>query len=226
MTTGFISEGNSMFGRVRAIAIVTLGLLAAAPVARGADVRVVGLFGSKAVVSIDGGAPTTMRVGEGAGDGVRLLAVEGETATFEIDGQRRTLRIGQPYVSKSTGGAPTVVLSADANGHYMADGTVNGTSTRFMVDTGASTVALPATFARHAGVQFSNAPRLMVQTAGGPTTAYAVKLDTVGIGALTLHNVEAVVIDRGLTMPLLGNSFLRRTEKQDDGRIMVLKKRF
>ena len=215
-----------MIGRVRAVAIVTLGVLIAAPAAWAADVRVVGLFGSKAVVSIDGAAPTTMRVGERAGDGVRLLAVEGETATFEIDGQRRTLRIGQPYVSKSTGGSQTVRLSADANGHYMANGSVNGTAMRFVVDTGATTVALPAEFARRAGISTRSARRITVQTANGPTTAYGVKLDTVSIGDLTLYGVDAVVIDRGLTMPLLGMTFLSRTDMQRDGELMVLKKRF
>ena len=215
-----------MIGLTRAIAIVALGLLVAAPAARAADVRVVGLFGSKAVVSIDGGAPTTMRIGQRAGESVRLVAVEGETATFEIDGQRRTLRIGQPYVAKSSGGAPTVRLSADANGHYMANGSVNGASMRFLVDTGATMVALPAMFARHAGVRFSDAPRGTVQTAGGPTTAYKVKLDTVTIGGVTLNNVDAVVIDRGLTMPLLGMTFLSRMEIERDGEMMVLKKRF
>lgn len=218
--------GMSTTALRRALAIVTLALLVAAPAARGAEVRVVGLFGSKAVVSIDGGAPTTMRISQRAGEAVRLLAVEGETATFEIDGQRRTLRIGQPYVAKPSGGTPTVRLSADANGHYIANGSVNGAPMRLMVDTGASIVALPAMFARYAGIQFSSAPRVTVQTANGPTTAYAVKLDTVSIGALTIHNVDAVVIDRGLTVPLLGNSFLSRTDMQRDGELMVLKKRF
>jgi len=191
-----------------------------------ADVRVVGLFGSKAVVSIDGGAPTTMRIGQRAPAGVRLLAIEGESAIFEIDGQRRALRMGQPYVSRSTGGSPSVSLSADANGHYMANGAVNGSAIRFLVDTGATMVALPAQVARQAGIRYSNAPRGMVQTAGGPTAAYKVKLDTVSIGGVTLNNVDAVVIDRGLTVPLLGMTFLSRMEIQRDGELMVLKKRF
>jgi aspartyl protease family protein len=97
----------------RAKLIVTLALLMTAQTALALDVRVVGLFGSKAVVSIDGAAPSTMRIGQRTAAGVRLLAIEGETAIFEIDGQRRPVRLGQPYVSKSSGGGQTVRLSAD-----------------------------------------------------------------------------------------------------------------
>jgi len=210
----------------RASAILTLVLIAAPWAALAADVRVVGLFGSKAVVSVDGGAPKTVRTGESIADGIRLLSVGGDAAIFEIDGQRRALRIGQPYVSKSSGGAQTVRLSADTNGHYMADGSVNGKSMRFLVDTGATMVALPAMYARQAGIRYADAPSGTVQTAGGPTTAYKVKLDTVSIGGVTLNNVDAVVITRGLTMPLLGMTFLSRMEIQRDGELMVLKKRF
>jgi len=222
-----LTFGRKRANRLRgADAILTLALLAATLPAHAVDVRVVGLFGSKAVVSIDGGAPTTMRVGQRAPGGVQLLSIEGESAVFEIDGQRRALRLGQPYVSRSSGGSPSVRLSADANGHYMANGAVNGSAMRFLVDTGATMVALPAVFARQAGVRYSNAPRGTVQTAGGPTTAYRVKLDTVSIGGVTVNNVDAVVIDRGLNVPLLGMTFLSRMEIQRDGELMVLKKRF
>lgn len=206
--------------------IVTLLLLAAPSPVLAVDVRVVGLFGSKALVSIDGGAPATMRIGQRTANGVRLLAVEGESAIFEIDGQRRALRMGQPYVSKASGDAPTVRLSADANGHYMANGVVNGSAVRFLVDTGATMIALPAQVARQAGIRYSNAPRGTVQTAGGPTTAYRVKLDSVSIGGVTLNNIDAVVLERGLTVPLLGMTFLSRMDIQHDGGLMVLKKRF
>lgn len=211
---------------MRARHILTLVLLAAAAAAQAADVRVLGLFGNKAVVSIDGSAPTTMRTGQRTADGIQLLSVQGDSAIFEIDGHRRVLRMGQPYVSKSAGGAASVRLSADANGHFMANGTVNGSAMRFMIDTGATMVALPAQVARQAGISFFNAPQVVVQTASGPTTAYMVKLDSVAIGGVTVNNVDAVVIDRGLSEPLLGNSFLSRMDMRRDGEVMVLKKRY
>lgn len=191
-----------------------------------ADVRVVGLFGAKAVVSIDGGAPRTIGVGDRPAAGVRLLAVEGEGAVFEIDGQRRVLKIGQPYVAKGGSSAASVTLNADSTGHFVASGTVNGASMRFLVDTGATLIALPAADARRAGVVYANAPQGVVSTAGGPAVAYKVKLTEVSIGGVTLNNVDAVVLDKGLTMPLLGMSFLSRMDMQRVGQTMVLKKRF
>jgi aspartyl protease family protein len=157
---------------------------------------------------------------------VRLVAVEGDGATFEIDGKRRTLKIGQPYATKTPSAAASVTLSADATGHFSADGSVNGARMRFLVDTGATLVALPAAEARRAGVLYLHAPRGTVSTAGGPATAYKVKLDTVSVGGVTLTNVDAVVLDQGLTVPLLGMSFLSRMDMQRVGQTMVLKKRF
>ncbi len=210
----------------RAKFIVTLLLLTTPGAALAVDVRVVGLFGSKALVSIDGGAPSSMRIGQRTAAGVQLLAIEGESAIFEIEGQRRALRMGQPYVSKTTGNAPSVRLSADANGHYIANGSVNGSAVRFLVDTGATMVALPAQVASQAGIKYSKAPSGTVQTAGGVTKAYQVKLDTISVGGVTLNNIDAVVIERGLTVPLLGMTFLSRMDIQHDGALMVLKKRY
>lgn len=211
----------------RANAILTLVLVAAAPAALATDVNVVGLVGNRAaIVSVDGAAPRTVRAGQRLAEGVRFLAVEGDAAIFEIDGQRRALRMGQPYVTKSQGSTDTVRLSADASGHYVANGAVNGAAIRFLVDTGATMVALPAEFARNAGIRYADAPRGSVQTAGGPTTAFKVKLDTVSIGGVTVNNVDAVVIERGLNVPLLGMTFLSRMDIQRDGELMVLKKRF
>jgi len=197
-----------------------------APGALAADVRVVGLFGGKAVVSVDGGAPRTVRAGERLADGVRLLAVERDGAVFEIDGKRRTLKIGQPYVSRAPAAAASVTLSADAAGHFIAEGTVNGAAMRFLVDTGATLVALPAADARRAGVIYANAPQGIVSTAGGPARAYKVKLDAVSIGGVSVANVDAVVLDKGLSVPLLGMSFLGRMDMQRVGQTMVLRKRF
>jgi len=205
--------------------IALLGILLT-PGALAADLRVVGLFGNKAVVSVDGAAPRTFRVGERPAEGVRLVAVDGDGAVFEIDGKRRTLRIGQPYATKAPSGAASVTLSADSTGHFVADGSVNGAAMRFLVDTGATLIALPAAEARRAGVLYLNAPRGMVSTAGGPALAYKVKLDRVSVGGVTITNVDAVVLDKGLTVPLLGMSFLGRMEMQRAGETMVLRKRF
>jgi aspartyl protease family protein len=213
--------------RADQIALLAFAVAAAGPAAA-ADVNVVGLFGNKAVVSINGGAPRTMSVGQRVPEGVGLVAVDGESATFEIDGKRRTLRMGQAYATPGGGGGAgqRTVLKADGRGHFLTDGQVNGGTVRFLVDTGATLIALPTADAKRLGLSYLDAPRGVVNTANGSAVAYKVKLDTVRVGDITINNVDAVVLEGGLSVALLGMSFLNRTEMKREGETMVLLKRF
>jgi aspartyl protease family protein len=193
--------------------------------AQGADVRVVGVSANRAVVSIDGGPPRTLAIGQKTAEGVTLLGVEGEVATFEVDGRRRALRMGQMY-QVTRGGNSSVTLKADSRGHFLTSGTINGGATQFLVDTGATVVAIPGAEARRLGISFVNAPQGIVRTAGGAVHAYRVRLDSVRVGGIEMNGVDAVVIDQGLEFVLLGMSFLNRTEMRRDGETMVLTKRF
>jgi aspartyl protease family protein len=87
-------------------------------------------------------------------------------------------------------------------------------------------IAISAEEARRLGVRYLNAPQGMVGTANGVAPAYKVKLDTVRIGDITLNGVDAVVLEGGLGINLLGMSFLNRTEMKRDGETMTLIKRF
>lgn len=206
--------------------IAVLALLAALPAAA-ADVSLIGTFDTKAaILSIDAGAPKTVRVGQSFG-GVTVLAVEKDRATVEIDGKHRVLVRGQTYSSKdASSGAQSVTLSAGAGGHFMADGQVNGAAIRFMVDTGASAIAIPASDASRLGIDYRKGRRGTAKTAAGTTDVYVVRLDNIRVGVIELHNVEAVVVEQGLDIGLLGNTFLNRMEIQQDGRTMTLKRRF
>jgi len=212
------------------IAAAVLGpivwLWLAAPAAA-TDVTVVGLSSARASVSINGGTPRWLAVGQRSPEGVVLVAVDRDSATFEIDGKRRVLRMNQAYVATgSASGGSSVTLKADARGHFLADGQVNGGAVRFMVDTGATVIALPAADAKRLGINYFKGDRGVVQTANGNASAYRVKLDIVRLGDITLNGVDAVVLEGGLTTPLLGMSFLNRTEMKRDGETMVLTKRF
>lgn len=200
-------------------------VLAAAP-AWAVDVGVVGLFPGKAVLVIDGGTPRTVAVGSTVG-GVRLVAVDQGGATVEISGKRQRLAIGQhAHAGGDGGGAQTTSLTADSRGHFITTGTVNGATVRFMVDTGATSVALGASDARRANVNLANGRPIMVQTANGVTQAWLVTLNSVRIGDVILNEVEGTVHQQDMPMALLGMSFLNRMEMKRDGQTMTLRKRY
>lgn len=194
--------------------------------AAAADVALIGAFGtSAAILSIDAGPPKTVKVGQQVG-GVTLISVEQDRATVEVDGKRRMLQRGQTYSGGAGSGPQSVTLSAGAGGHFLADGQVNGGAIRFLVDTGATAVAIPAGDAVRLGIDYRKGRRSMVQTAAGPAVAYAVMLDRVRLGGIELQNVEGMVVEQGLPIALLGNSFLNRTEMRREGQTMTLIRRF
>ena len=192
-----------------------------------ADVTLVGLIGARAIVVIDGGAPRTLAQGQKTAEGVVLLGTEKEAASFEIDGKKRTLRMGQAYSATARTGRQNVTLSADARGHFVTMGSINGGSVRFLVDTGATLVALPAAEARRLGIDYLRGERGQVQTANGVAVAYRVKLDTVKIGDIEVNNVDALVSENdAMGVTLLGMSFLNRMEMKRDGDTLTLIRRF
>jgi aspartyl protease family protein len=191
-----------------------------------AEVSVVGLFPGKAVLVVDGGAPKTYAVGATVADGIRLIAADQSSATIEANGKRQVIGIGE-YVQRSTGsGRASVTLQPDSRGHYTVQGQINGGSARMLLDTGATMVAMPAADAKRLGINYKSGRMGQVSTANGTAQAYLVKLDTVRVGDIELHQVDALVQEAGLPIILLGMSFLNRTDMRREGEHMVLTKRY
>ncbi|MGK2952111.1 MAG: retropepsin-like aspartic protease family protein [Thiobacillus sp.] len=190
------------------------------------SVSVVGLFKDKAIVSIDGGKPRTLSVGEAIG-GVKLLAADSGSASFDVDGKRRTLGMGQSFAGgPATAERQSVSLSADARGHFVAAGSLNGYPMSFLVDTGATSIAINAAEARRIGLDYKAGQAVGVGTAAGVVPAWRVKFGTVKVGGITLNQVDGMVVESGLNVPLLGMSFLNRMEMLRDGQTMTLTKRY
>jgi aspartyl protease family protein len=113
-----------------------------------------------------------------------------------------------------------VVLEQDRSGHYEAEGQINGQAVTFLVDTGATDVALPESVARALGLEFG--PRVKVMTAAGPASAWMTRLDEVRVGAIRRRNVRATITDGEFNGILLGMSFLRHYNlQQQDGRLVI-----
>ncbi len=216
---------------IRHLSAVLTALLLAPGFAAAADVSVVGLFANKAVVIVNGGKPRTMSVGETTPEGVRLISADSESATFEIDGRRETLRPGQQAVytaGPSQGsGRKKIVLTADSRGHFFTVGTINGVSTRFMVDTGATAISLSSEEAKRTGINYLAGTKVLTQTANGVVPVYRVRIDSVAVHGVTLTNVDAIVIEGDrLPVALLGMSFLNRMEMRREGDTLTLIQRY
>ena len=119
-----------------------------------------------------------------------------------------------------------MTLSAGPGGHFMAEGQINGGAIRFVVDTGATAVTIPASEATRLGIDYKRGQRGTTQTASGPIPMYVVRLDTIRVGSIELHGVDAVVIEQGLSVSLLGNTFLNRMEIRREDQTMTLTRRY
>ena len=186
-----------------------------------------GIMGSKAMLMVNGGEPEAVQIGQTVA-GVKVVAIHGDQVVIEVGGKKRPLRIGQHAVGAAPGadGSGRISMLADPQGHFFTTGSVNGAMVRFMVDTGATSIALGASDARRVGLDFNKGEKGLTQTANGATVVSRHVLDTVTIGDVTLHRVEAVVLQNEMPVALLGMSFLNRMEMQRDGNTMTLKKRF
>jgi aspartyl protease family protein len=216
------------------IASIAIGLLVSTGAAA-LDVNVVGLFPNKAVVQIDGGALQTLSVGQKTRDNIILLSVDRDGATFDVQGRRVALTIGPARRQTSpaaaaqtspTAAASYAVVPTNDRGDLVADGEVNGMPVRFAVDTGATFVTLSAREASRLGLDYHNGQKLVMETANGNVFAYRLKLDTVRVGGVAVHNVDAVITEgNSLPVALLGMSFLNRTDMKREGTILTLTKR-
>jgi aspartyl protease family protein len=127
---------------------------------------------------------------------------------------------GATHSGYDSQGAAMVVLEQDRNGHYEAQGTINGRPVTFLVDTGATDVSLPESAARALGLDFG--PRVTVMTAAGPANAWVTRLDEVTVGGIHRENVRATITDGNFNGILLGMSFLKHYKlQQQDGRLVI-----
>lgn len=199
-------------------------VLALVSASAAAEVVLVGVVpGKAAILAVDGAEPRTVRVGQKLGE-VSVVSVGKDRAVIEAGGKRKTLLVGQ--YSAARGGRETALLSSDPRGHFFALGSVNGGPVRFVLDTGASYIVLPAAEARRLAIDYRKGQAGVTQTANGPATAWRIRLDSVRVGNIELANIDAAVVETGLDVSLLGMSFLNRVDMRREGQIMTLTRRF
>lgn len=213
---------------MRALLIFLYLMLASYQAAAETQINVVGLFSGKAILSINGGKPKTYSVGQVTPDGIKVLSADSSKVVLEVDGKRRELGMGQG-ISIAGGGssAQTATLYANNAGHFLGEGYINGSPMKFLVDTGASSIALSGKEARRLGLSYLNGDIGAASTAAGVVKAYRISLNTVKIGGIVMHQVEAMVLE-GDSPPvvLLGMSVLNRVQMERDGMVMTLTKKY
>jgi len=211
---------------IRILLVCSLSLPPVAPA--DPDVRVLGLFSDKAVLDI-AGRRAVLGVGETGPHGVKLVAADSDRAVLEIGGVRREARLdGRVSASKSAAPAAEVQVWRNPQGMFTTVGSINGLPVSFMVDTGATQVALNAVEARRLGIDYrvSGNPASVV-TASGVEQAWSVILKRVKVGELELRNVGAVVMEGAYpSIALLGMSYLGRLEISNSGQLMTLRKKY
>ncbi len=196
-----------------------------------AEVELAGIFGRKAVLVIDGGAPQTLAVGQRSREGVKVVSVSNPSATVDVNGELRRISLGEAPLRIAGSNAEQSTnamlrLVPDARGHYWTVGMVNGASLRFMVDTGATYVAINANEAKRAGIDYRAGQQVIMNTANGQIPAWLVTLDRVRIGGISLYSVQATIHESGLPVALLGMSFISRLSMRSEGSALVLQKQY
>ena len=212
----------------RVVLVLALGICMGVAWAGSPVVRVLALFPGKAMLSIDG-KNRLLSNHQRSPEGVQLLDASAERAIVQIQGEKRTLRPGGAVSSRYS--RPThreVRVIRNRRGAYAIEGRINGRTVHFLVDTGASGVALGEDEARRLGIPFElYGDPIRVNTASGVSDAYSILLDSVQVGDIKLRNVEgAVVMGDGPGKALLGMSFLNRLQFENQGNVMVLRQKF
>ncbi len=210
------------------IFILIVVFMLSAPLSAAPSVRVLALFPDKAMLEIDGerkvvAAGTTHR------SGVHLVSANPREAVVEIDGQRETLLLGSAVAA--TYAAPTRreirILKDSRRDGYFVDGLINGQPVRFLVDTGATSIAMSERHAGSLGISHRvDGTRVGVGTASGRAVGHQVQLREVSVGGLRVSDVRAVVIEGDSPAHvLLGMNVLGEFELEQTDNLLILRSR-
>lgn len=204
--------------------LVFLYLSYSALVAAENRLQLVGQFGNKAVLLING-TQRIISINQVSPEGIRLLSVERDYVMVSDNGNRRKVGFSShtntQYEERET---IKVDIWADNRGSYHIPGSINGQVVNFLVDTGATSIAMNEMVARRLGIDFRYLGQpVRASTASGVATGYAIKLAAVKVGAIEINNVEAIVLEGGFpTKVLLGMSFLRHVKFERNNNLMTL----
>lgn len=167
-------------------------------------------------------ASSGKRIGQGMLIFSFVLLLGGLTFFYEDQLQQLANPNQNPLSMELNSGIREVVLQQNRQGHYVASGTINNIPVLFLLDTGATDVAIPESIAMAAGLNRGITSR--ASTANGVVTVYSTRVEQLTIGNIVLEGVNASIAASmtGDTI-LLGMSALRQVEFSQRGNELTLR---
>jgi len=191
------------------------------------EISVSGLFDGGAVLEIDG-KHRLMREGDRSPEGVVLISVTKTAATFKHGDKQQSLGINRAISTNFKEAEKAQArIATGPGGHYYTPGRINGLPVRFLVDTGATSIAMNLPTAKALGLNYRAGKKININTANGVAVAYMLTLDSVRVGDVEVRNVAAAVSMGDFPSEiLLGNSFLSRVDLRRENGVLVLESQF
>ena len=163
-------------------------------------------------------------------EGYKLTKIDINKVTLLIQGVPLEFKLGAAITSSKTSASTkgSISIKSDIKGMYYSTGQINSYPVQFLIDTGATYVAINSRLANKIGIEYLVKGKVQqASTASGIVTAYKLVLNDVSIGDLKLFLVDAMVIEGDFPItPLLGMSFLQRVKFNDDGMLLNLEEKF
>jgi aspartyl protease family protein len=156
-----------------------------------------------------------------------LVSADGKQAVIEIEGKRKTISLSRGIVNQFKAADKTEIrIASGQGGHYQTKGLINGMPVDFLVDTGATSIAMNYIEANRLGIDYRAGTPIAVSTANGTITAFLVTLSSVSVGNIVIHQVPAAVSSTDSpSIILLGNSYLSKVDFKIDQGVLVLKEK-
>jgi len=186
------------------------------------------LFNNQIMLQIDG-KNRVIKAGKTSPEGFKLISASSKKAVIEFKGKKMTLNLNRSlsvtsFYSKTQPNTRPLVIPY-IGGHYRIKGFINTKMLSFLIDTGATTVAISRDFAKRAHIKIPTNPSGSAKTANGVVDVYSVTLKRIKIGNIELRNVQASILPNLTGEALLGMSFLKHTNFSVKNNKMILTKK-
>ncbi len=191
---------------------------------------VIGLSQDAAVLKIDG-EYRVLRVGETSPEGVVLISADTEQAILEQAGCRKTYQLSKQNNNSQINSTnmPSVHIQPNAQGLYRVAGEINGLPVVFLVDTGATNIAMSSIQAAYLGLmseQNDDKKGKLAITTSGAIKTYRIQLEQVKVGSIRVNHLEAVIFEGEYPLDiLLGMNFLAYVDIHREDGLLELRQR-